>query len=128
VRPDLPRPIGGGWRWAVRRCKRWLVLAPVVALLATSCNGTEPSVAPSYLAELPNGVAFLEWTHGGSSLKGSITVAYIDPTEPTQVTSEQDAFSGGVLTMVLHDASYKWEFLRAEDGKSLDDGRTACHR
>jgi len=34
----------------------------------------------------------------------------------------------GVLTMVLHDASYEWEFLRAEDGKSLDDGRTACHR
>lgn len=33
----------------------------------------------------------------------------------------------GVLTMVLHDASYEWEFLRAEDGKSLDDGRTACH-
>jgi hypothetical protein len=33
----------------------------------------------------------------------------------------------GVLTMVLHDASYEWEFLRAEDGRSLDDGRTACH-
>lgn len=33
----------------------------------------------------------------------------------------------GVLTIVLHDASYEWEFLRAEDGRSLDDGRTACH-
>ena len=33
----------------------------------------------------------------------------------------------GVLTLVLHERSYEWDFLRAEDGRSLDDGRTACH-
>lgn len=33
----------------------------------------------------------------------------------------------GLLTMVLHEHGYEWDFLRAEDGKSLDDGKTACH-
>ena len=33
----------------------------------------------------------------------------------------------GLLTLVLHEQGYGWDFLRAEDGRSLDDGRTACH-
>lgn len=33
----------------------------------------------------------------------------------------------GLLTLILHEQSYEWDFLLAEDGRSLDDGRTACH-
>jgi hypothetical protein len=33
----------------------------------------------------------------------------------------------GVLTMVLKDRGHAWEFLRAEDGQVLDDGKTGCH-
>jgi hypothetical protein len=29
--------------------------------------------------------------------------------------------------MVLKDRGYAWEFLRAEDGQVLDDGKTGCH-
>jgi hypothetical protein len=33
----------------------------------------------------------------------------------------------GLLVLVLHEQSYAWDFLRAEDGRVLDDGKTACH-
>jgi hypothetical protein len=55
---------------------------------------------------------------GGDSLYG-----FGDPERGSRVR-----ISGyGVLSLVLHEASYGWAFLRADDGTSLDDGRTACH-
>lgn len=34
----------------------------------------------------------------------------------------------GVLTMLLRKRSYRWQFLGAADGMTLDKGSTACHR
>jgi len=55
---------------------------------------------------------------GGSSLYG-----FGDREDGSQVRISEY----GALAVVLHEHSYEWDFLRAEDGRSLDHGRTACH-
>jgi len=55
---------------------------------------------------------------GGASLYG-----FDDPETGSKVRIAQY----GVLTMVLEDLGYSWEFLKADDGMVLDEGSTRCH-
>ncbi len=65
-----------------------------VLIVATAC-ASRSSVPTSYLGRLPGSeVVFLQWTRTGQSAKGSLTIAYIDPRDPTRVSTEDDAFTG----------------------------------
>ena len=70
--------------------------------LVPGLGGSSPD---GYLYRDANTVVFVQWTQTGSDLSGTLDVAYIDPNDATQVTTETHSITGvlanGSVTLTL---------------------------
>lgn len=91
-----------------------LAVLPVTALLLAGCGGSpHPKAAsgalaaesspsssaaklPGFLSIANNGAVFLQWQRQGSDVSGKRSESYYDPSSPTQLQAQADAFTGTI--------------------------------
>jgi hypothetical protein len=77
----------------VRRLLSLSYLALLCFVSVTGCGGASPV---TYLAHAGNGVALIQWTRNGDTVRGSLSVAYVDPFDLIHLKSGHFAFRGTI--------------------------------
>lgn len=109
--------------------------AAVLLLIVAGCGGSSNGPA-TFVARDGNGAALIQWTRDGSDVKGSLSIAFRQASDPLNLQRSTIAFSGVVhgssVTLTLDQGlGFTTNWNGTLDGKSLkltytrDDGSAA---
>jgi len=70
-------------------------LVAALGLTAAGCGSSHNGPA-SYVDRASNGGVLIQWTRSGDNVSGTLSEAYIDRSDPTQLKTESDSFQGTI--------------------------------